>query len=255
MNKLFHVPYVYLEKENDTTYNLFIRVFFYDDEKITFNTFGLLEYEVVNGSVLTSIDIDGAEKKEGSKFSNKKISIDSTSIREFDEDTFCIIVEVKRNLSNTETKRNNIVFFRNADTEDLSNTFFPLNGTDPQIAYNCPYLYLTNPNVAFGQTLDLQEFRPFFFISLNGYNAVLNSGTYLTNINGAINCEPSIQLSPTSSVEQVLSSNLDVYRDPSRDGYYEVVLKDNNRRRRKGKLRHADSDTNPNSFIEVNPFI
>jgi hypothetical protein len=264
MTKIYHAPYIYLEKQNRNTYNFFVRIFHYDHDEIRFNEFDGIPFEQTNGSILCSIDIIHNEVNE-SKMFNKKIKINTDNIRSFDENTFCIIIKVNINSPrlNTVVENKTVIYFSNADIKHEGN-FIPRIGDDREIAYNCPYLYLSNPNAPDGNGLYPNEFQPFYSASLSNFQAQENTDEIIIADNRLLKIghRRAIVLSSQTNNSDEVSSEVEKYLDDSLEeleGFFEVVIADgpesNYVSRRRGKLRNADSDTDSNSFFDTNPFL
>ncbi|MCC6459586.1 MAG: hypothetical protein IT260_03880 [Saprospiraceae bacterium] len=134
------------------------------------------------------------------------------------------------------------------------------------VAYNCPHIYLTNPNEEIlDPTPNSPDFAPRCFIPLSGmsYNSADQPGSNTASIPG--NCLQRVELydNPASTQTKVdpdhIHANNITYLDNNLIvGYFEVTVAHNATADpaptapvKKGKLRNRSSDTHPSGLIRL----
>lgn len=259
-----HAPYLYLNQVDPNQYNLFIMVPYQAGEQVNPTP----SIEQTNGSTLISLTITGQANDPTSIPLRHpvRVPLDPVALTQeinasFDVSTFCIEVNCCKHENDNGTQIEQITMSRMyyADADQVNNS--------PNLpkAYNCPYLYLKVPNAESGeQGNGTVTYDPYCLVPLE------NSHYFASNVDNTNNGKyiQQILFSPdggngtpnyTEVDPNIIPSNLNTYNQIGFiDGYFDVEVSENStsttRPRRKGRIRNIDSDTNPNSFIDLSPF-
>lgn len=247
-----HAPYLYLTKETDTStkkFVLFILVSAEAGKKVVYNDNISYDGGVTTINVSVQDDTNGVAGRYP-----YKLLLDYTADSRFDAASYCVRVITSYTSNNTTQKLISKYIFQ--DVSDVD----PTEGSSiVNVAYECPYMYLTNPNTESGDPGN--EYFPYCIILLNTLDFSDASCVPDSGVNDA-GCHQTVNLKsgppPTGESEvdvNEIQANKRAYTDPNGvDQRFEVVVNYHNGKKKKGLIPDVSSDTNPSSFIDNNPF-
>jgi hypothetical protein len=238
-----HAPYAHLVKNDNYEYTLYILIPILDDEKIDGE---LIEY--LNGSTLISFSVRSYEG-DLEKLFLKKIALKPKNFENgytFDPDTFSVRITCK-NQSNV--TRRTIIHYEDAITRDTAFS------DDDEKVHNRPYMYLTNPNTE--TSTPEKGFDPYCMFYLKGFKNPSFSedkASYEQSYTQVISLEVNGSTIGKWIDPAIITCNDKKYNDTRKiiGSFYvdiDIVTLGTGRKRR-GRLRNSDSDTNPNTFID-----
>lgn len=242
-----HAPYLYLTKESETSthkFVLFILVSVGAGKKVVYNN--NISYD--GGVTTINVSVQDDSNGVAGRYPHKLL-LDYTNDGRFSAASYCVQVKVSYTSGGTTVTNSSKYTFE--DTFDVDPT---KGSTMVNVAYECPYLYLTNPNSEPGQPNDF--FNPSCLVLLHDYD---KDGQDYDETDG--NCVQTINLgtsAPPDGVTEIMPSwitvNSEFYDDPSPvdKGFISTVNYKGGPK--KGRIRNMSSYSNPNSFIDVNPF-
>lgn len=272
-----HAPYVCLVKVDAAAelYDLYVTIPHYATDQVSGGN--LIEYG--NGTTLIRFDVINHHSAVGfftGDYHQVRIPLAPNRPEyTFNPAAFSIRVDCTHHSSGTATSR---VYYTDADVN-------PNLGTG-KLALNYPYLYLTNPNTVLGAPLN--DFKPYclFFLDngfvANGFQQGSDAlGSFTQEIvlsksasaptpagatpplSGPVGLPMPRALAAAASPALItaiapanIAANIASYQDNGPiDGNFDVfVTATTLSRRRRGRLRNADADENPNSFIDMLSF-
>ncbi|MCB0524484.1 MAG: hypothetical protein R2778_02125 [Saprospiraceae bacterium] len=249
-----HTPYLYLmlDQAGVGHYQLFVMVETKAGKKLNPATV-ILPSGPSNGITKINYTITSNPGDPPKKNFDKHL-LNLSAIPGFNENTFSIEVRVSE--TGQITRKNTL--FLNQPVDAFDAQLGPIN---VKLATECPYIYLTNPYAAGGGLPD--EYVPYCLVMLspdyeeNTFMANNPAGIYLQTINLKGRTAGSTH---TQIPSNIIDCNKITYLDPPPvDGKFDVTVNSpahNGKpaKTKKGKTTNASSDTNPNSFIDVNPF-
>lgn len=242
-----HAPYIYLTKETgnpNRKFVLFMLVSVANGKKVVYNN--TITY--TSGVATINVSVQNDNNATAGRFGHK-LTLDYTGDNNFDPATYCVRVNVSyTNNGTTVTYTSKYILEDAVDTD-------PTGGSAEKVAYECPYLYLTNPNAESGQPGN--TYNPCCLVPLLNFDK--NTQSY-TETGGqadqTINMSSSAPPSGTKEIDPSwISANGQFYSDPAPvDKAFEVTVNYADNKKKKGRIRNVSSDTNPNTFIDTNPF-
>lgn len=247
-----HAPYLYLTKESENStrkFVLFILVPVGVGKKVVFNN--VPSYN--NGVTTVNVSIEDDTNGVAGRYPYKLL-LDYTSDTNFNAASYCVRVITSYTSNNTTKKLITKYIFQ--DVSDVD----PTEGNSiVNVAYECPYMYLTNPNTESGEPGN--EYFPCCIILLNSFDFSDASCVPDSGINDG-RCHQTVNLKsgpPPAGVKEVdvdeIQANKRAYTDPDEvDQNFQVVVNYPDGKKKKGVIRNVSSDTNPSSFIDINPF-
>lgn len=243
-----HAPYVYLTKtsaDSSRTFVMFMMVSVANGKKVVYNN----TVNYAGGVATIDVSVQNDNNATAGRFTHK-LDIDFTNDNNYNPATYAVRVNVTYTNGGTSVTYTSKYILEDAVDVD------PTNGdSGEKTAYECPYLYLTNPNAESGQPGN--NYNPCCLVPVKNYDK--NTESY-TESGGQF--EQTINLSssaPPSGTKEIppswISANAQYYSDTAPvDKFFEVTVNYTDGKKKKGIIRNVSSDTNPNSFIDTNPF-
>ena len=255
-----YAPYVFLsEGDNAGEYKIFVAIPHEAGKRVDFDN----NVTYSNGTTMLSFTVsnDNTVTNAGKKYKGITLAPESAAKAggyTFYPATFSVKVDTHRNEivgGQTVVITQSIKVFY--DTADIN---APATG---DIANDCPYLYLTNPNAETeGGYL---KYTPFCLVPLGNYEE--DTQSYNENVGGNQgHCLQEIYLKaplPSGKTEIApadIQANTETYTDPEPiDGYFEVILyfpvppgqAASSKHKRKGKVKNGSSDISQSNFVEI----